>query len=115
MIANEENEIQDIDLNLPDEHRQNKEKRSVSMSRQKAHNQRLLKKLSHSFKPSIWRDFEWVEELGDYVENNRVKRLKNSRTQKWLKKSSKRTVRHLPFEALPKKGNYYSTLLPLNL
>ena len=109
MIEYEENEIQDIDLNLSDEHLQNKEKRFVSMKRQKNRKRRLLNGLSHSryYKPSIWRDLKWDEELEEYLYTNRVKRHKNSKTQKWLKKTSARTVRHLPPEVLPPKGNYY--------
>ena len=109
MIEYEENELQDTDMNLSNEHLLNKEKRAVSMERQKTRKRRLLNGLSHSryFKPSIWRESVWDEERGDFFDTNRVKRHKNSKTQKWLKKTSKRTIRHLPFEALPPKGNYY--------
>ena len=99
----------DIDSNLSEEHFQNKKKRKVSMERQKVHKERLLSSLSHNYycKPSIWRDFRWDEECGKYVETNRVKRNKNSKTQKWLKKASERTVRHLPLDAIARKGNRY--------
>ncbi len=109
MIEYDGNEIQDIDLNLSNEHLLNKEKRAVSMEQQKNRKRRLLNDLSHSryFKPSIWRDLKWDEEFEEYLYTDRVKRQKNSKCQKRLKKTSARIVRHLPFEALPPKGNHY--------
>ena len=108
MSEYEENEIQDVDPDLSDEHLLNKEKRFVSMKRQKNRKRRLLNVLSHSgYKPSIGRGLKWDEELEEYIYTDRVRRQKNSKCQKGLKKTSERTVRHLPFEALPPKGNYY--------
>ena len=108
MIEFEENEIQDADLNLSVEHLLDKEKRVVSMERQKSRKRRLLNGLSQSgYKPSIGRGLKWDEELDEYIYTDRVKRQKNSKCQKGLKKISERTVRHLPFEALPPKGNHY--------
>ena len=83
----------DFDIDLSEEHLRKKEKRYISMKRQKQHKQRLR--------------YEWDRELKKYVYTNRIKRGKRSGTQKWLKKASCRKVRHLQAEALPPKGNHY--------
>lgn len=99
----------DFDIGLSEEHLREKERRFVSMERQKHHKQHLLYELSHRtiYKPSIWRESKWSDEYGGFVDTNRVKRNKESKTQKQLKKASCRAVRHLPTEALPPKGNHY--------
>lgn len=99
----------DFDIDLSEEHLRKKEKRYISMKRQKQHKQRLLYELSHCpyYKPSIHQVLEWDRELKKYVYTNRIKRGKRSGKQKCLKKASCRKVRHLQAEALPPKGNHY--------
>ena len=48
----------DFDIALSEDHIRKKEKRYISMKRQKQHKQRLLYELSHctGYKPSIWRE-----------------------------------------------------------
>lgn len=96
----------DFDIDLSEEHLRKKEKRYISMKRQKQHKQRLLYELHCPiYKPSIWREGEWDRELRKYIYTNRIKRGKRSGAQKCLKKVSCRKVRHLQAEALPPKGN----------
>ena len=80
----------DFDIALSEEHIRKKEKRYISMKRQKQHKQRLLYELSHctGYKPSIWRECKWDRELKKYVYTNRIKRGKRSGAQKCLKKAS---------------------------
>ena len=105
----EEEYIPDEEVDLSRERLSQKEKRLISITRQKKRRQRLLRGLQQTkwFKPSIFVACEWCEETEDYEYNGRIKRGKHSRTQKWLKKTSERTVRHLPPGALPPKGNHY--------
>lgn len=104
----EEGLFLDFSINLSEEHLNQKEKRFRSMERQKHHRGRLLNELScsHRYKPSIWRDVK-LDEHGDYIYTNRVKRNKNSKMQKQLKKASCRKIRHLPNDTIPHKGNHY--------
>ena len=94
---------------LSGEHLRRKEKRIASMKKQECRRQRLLHELANSryCKPSIWAATKWDRETGDFVDANRVKRSRDSKTQRQLKKKSTRKVRHLPADALPPKGNHY--------
>lgn len=99
----------DLDTALSEEHIRKKEKRCISMKKQKQHKQRLLYELSHraGYRPSIWRECKWDHDLKKYIYTDRIKRGKRSDIQKCLKKASCRKVRHLQPEALPPKGNHY--------
>lgn len=102
----------DFDIAFSEDHIRKKEKRYASLKRQKQHKQRLLYELSHcaGYKPSIWREHQWDQELKDFVDTNRIKRGKNSDIQKSLKKATSRRVRHFQMNAFPPKGNYYRRL-----
>lgn len=99
----------DFGMALSAERIREKGKRYTSMKRQKQHKKRLLYELSHcaGYNPSIWRESKWDQELEKYVSTNRIKRERRGGTQKCLKKTSCRKVRHLQLEALPVKGNHY--------
>lgn len=99
----------DFDIAFSENHIRKKEKRYTSLKRQKQHKQRLLYELSHctGYKPSIWRERKWNQELKKFVDTNRIKQGRNSGMQKSLKKASCRKVRHFQMEALPTKGNHY--------
>ena len=97
------------DADLSKERLLKKEKRAISIMRQKKRKRKLLRELQQTnwFKPSIFVGWKWCEETGDFEYTGRIKRGKHSGTQKWLKRTSKRMIRHLPPGALPPKGNHY--------
>lgn len=110
IIEENENEPEDFCL-AAEEHLKKKRKVARSRELQKRHRDRLYRELAESYKryykPSIWIGCRWDEESGDYVPSLRVMRGKNSRCQQTLKRISRRTIRNLGLEDLPKKGNGY--------
>ncbi|MBQ3379903.1 MAG: hypothetical protein IJG50_08615 [Clostridia bacterium] len=101
----------EIDIDLSMERLLEKEKRYVSMKRQKNHKRKLLNALLYiGYRPSIWRKIEWGDITDEIIYTDIVQRGKNSQTQKLLKKISNRLVRRQPLDALPPKGNYHRKL-----
>ena len=102
---------EEFDIDLSMERLLEKEKRYVSMKRQKNHKRKLLNALLYiGYRPSIWRKIEWGDITDEIIYTDIVQRGKNSQTQKLLKKISNRLVRRQPLDALPPKGNYHRKL-----
>lgn len=85
-----------------------KSPRKIRRNRNISHNRRLLRKLKTSqyFKPSIFAEMDWDDE-DRCVYTGRVKRSKNSKIQKWLKKESNKIFRKVPDDYIKTKGNQY--------
>lgn len=96
------------DIDMAAQHLYKKEKRAISIAKQKAAKRKQVKILNQiGYRPSIFAETKWDADSEDYQLTGRVKRASNSQMQKDMKRHSNKIVRRLPFEEISGKSNQY--------
>ncbi len=89
-------------------HDQQKQKRRISRNKQRARKVRRINTLSDcGGGMTVWLDGHLDDVTGSFVPSGKLKRSKNSNTQRYLKRASTRKIRRIPATEKPADGGHY--------